>query len=199
MRMFIPMLRTASREEAEAYFDWFVSTIPQRLTSFRELYRSTGGRGDLDLSGESLTELALWLRMNVEFRMFTEDEIQNSNIGVPEWLKGILRGRPILTDLWEERSVDIGTYVGALFAQKYPFLKWAFSSQSSGNANFQQPVLLLPSGYEFPVLMVAGSYMVGLQRPRDPVQQLLSVCETWGKNIEDDWRNANRHQKPVAR
>lgn len=181
----LPEFWNASPIEAQDYFDWYVSTVQDRLSELIALYRSTGGLGELDFSFASLQRLASWLKENVEFRCRDDAEIEAARPTIPSWLADSLRV-PILTNYWYNQSANVGTYLGELFIKQYPFLSWKLSAAPRKNANFGQPVLQLKSGMELPPIMIAHTFMAGIQRTPDPANRLVSICALWRGNIEKE-------------
>lgn len=175
----------ASSDEIESYYQWFTSTIDERLRQFAALFASTGGQGRLDFSPKSLEPLAKWLKIEVQFRTPSREEVEKHKAAAPAWVHHTLTG-PVLTDFWEERSVDVGTYLGEIFKRKFPRLQWSLSRHTRPHANFGRPVLARPSGLELPVINMAHVFLTGLPKCEDPSARLLGTFVYWKDSLLTD-------------
>lgn len=112
--------------EAEAYFEWFVSEIPKRMQQLREYFHSSGGgEGALDFSPESLKCLWEWfLNSQLDWIPKSKEQFEEE---IRRVASGYLRKRmlenPIykyeLSPLSKALKKDIGIYVGEVFVHNH--------------------------------------------------------------------------------
>ena len=179
--MRIEQLRNVSPVKHEEFLKWFVSTLPTRLDVFFEMYRKTGGKGELDFEPESLISLARWLAEKVEFRRFSNSEMEQFRSSMPSWMHDSL-DQPILTDEWEEHCWSVGTYYGSIFTHANPAFSWRISKMmvsKNKDINYGQPVITSPSGYELAPLSVVRVVMLGIRHTPDPLVKIISGYNHW--------------------
>ena len=188
--------RNASKEQIDSYFRWFASTTLERINNFIAMFNERGGDNKLDFTPKSLVELASWLKINVQYRSKTEAEIGRFLPSTPDYLQHALK-EPVLTKEWSNHSIDVGTYIGAVFKKAFPPLEWQISQEGQNNVNFGQPVLVCASGFEFPVLNVTYTFMAGLYNNTAPAKRIMSVYEYWENALQARRQTIAVNEPPV--
>lgn len=133
-----------SKFEANEYFDWFISIIPQRLEILREYIEFTGSSESiqLDLSPESLISLWEWFIPRIEQRNLTEEELNEELELVPDWIKSEVEETVIkFSRNTENLVVDIGIYFGSVMLHSSDQLKWTVIYKPTNHVDVNQPVL----------------------------------------------------------
>lgn len=132
--------REMSKGELRAYFEWFLSTIPERL---HELTKAVNTTKDFetwtpDKSVDSLIKLGEWFTNQVEIRPRTiaeQDEIAAQSIyqiEIPDW---------DLTNRTFSLAFDIAMYFSAVLCYHYPDLHWEQPLEDKKFADYGEPVL----------------------------------------------------------
>jgi len=121
-----------SKKEANDYFDWFISNVGERSDYLRGKVASGLNISEecLDFSLDSLKPIWMWFLQVAEVSKTPKDVLKKykkSMIGQPKSYVDHM----INNHLNEELSVfteyvlrDIGMYIGKLFIDNYPCLKW---------------------------------------------------------------------------
>lgn len=137
--------RSMNRDQAKAYFQWFLEQIPSRITVLERAVRSTEGADYLiweaDESSGSLDLLGQWFAQQVEVREMMAEEIEDIYVRAPEWFRSVSIQDWELTDRTLSLAMDIGMYLGAAFLRHLPGLHWEMLAKPKNAADFQQPVL----------------------------------------------------------
>lgn len=137
--------------EAQEYFDWFVSVIPERIGVLNGLVQENEpliSKG-LDVTNpDSLIPLGNWLKENVSAVKRTENELQTLKKNVVGPLRHI--SDQVIQD-WElspeslSLAYDVGMYFGeVLIAEQPEKLKWRLRNNAeidSIDNDYNQPVV----------------------------------------------------------
>lgn len=131
-----------TKKEAQQYFDWFVSRIPENLAQLRGAVDETGyDSSRLDYSDESLVYLCRWFLENAEIIDVPEEEIRARSAKIAGMLSDIAvakggvvtettqksffdhlysqEPRKKITPLWHYIAIDIGIYYGECLLTRY--------------------------------------------------------------------------------
>ena len=178
-------LRKAPVQEIEEYYEWFMTTLEQRLKEFEAVYCATGGEGKLNRSSTSLGPLATWLKQNVEYRYLTGEELATAKASSPAFAHDGLK-RPILTEKWLGRIAEVGAYFGEVLRKSFPTLAWGLSNKKRKWACFGHPVVMTPTGFEVPVLDRAHVFILRMNKSSDPATDLIMLFHQWKAAISRD-------------
>lgn len=127
-----------NQEEAENYFNWFLSIKEKRLKVLSEVLKENGI--ELDYSRHSLSELFNWFCMNVSYRRITKHEIQ-------EHLEQFGTGIPYREKQMDNKTIslvfDISIYWGQCFININNSIEWFmfFDNRKIKDADHGQPCL----------------------------------------------------------
>ena len=141
-----------SRAEIREYYQWFINSIPERVTVLEQTVISTKGseKWRADYSPDSLPQLSVWFTENISTRPRTQEEKLAMCAGGPAWF-----GPEALAD-WEltvrtfSLCVDIGMYLGEALVRNNPELKWRLISTGSKRyVDYGRPVVGPLKVYDF--------------------------------------------------
>ena len=157
-------LCTLTREEAQAYFDWFLGVLPGRVEYLRSVCPG------LDGSPESLLPLWEWFLQTARIEKQPEHRFSLQT-------EYILR--------------DVGMYLGDVFARNCPGIYWGFFTEPKTDVFVNTPVLMgfedrdyTPAFYAVfePIHMArvqAGKILRGQAAPGD----LLVLYQKWTRML----------------
>ncbi|MGC5324650.1 hypothetical protein [Brevibacillus sp. SYSU BS000544] len=140
--------RSLPVNEAEQYFDWFVSQIPDRLSNLNQVFHESGeDTALLNFTPESLTLLWRWFLPQLIIVPRSEEEILQKLEGKREHTKKRLLERKMTRYKYSDKTKmlkwDISIYLAEVFRRQHidSQIRWGFiSNYEYGNAN--QPVLV---------------------------------------------------------
>lgn len=131
-----------TKQEAQDYFEWFVSKIGERTDYLRI---NTGLR--LDYSSESLVSLWAWFLRNAEIEVTPKEQLEFLRKQLEESKNPltdvILREHAKQFSLKTECMIrDIGMYWGEIFVKNYPTVYWSYYTKPRNDLFVNRPVLL---------------------------------------------------------
>jgi len=144
-----PSLRPFSqmtREEAIAYYQWFVTQIPSRLNILEQAVQSSAAhiyhKWNANRTATSLELLGEWFLQNVTVRMLSEDEIQERLEAIPlQFRLSIPAQNWVLDENSYSIAVDIGIYLGEILRVNYPQLRWQLLTKPKSDIDYHYPVV----------------------------------------------------------
>lgn len=138
-----------TRKEAKAYFAWFLSIIPERLSileqevcsSNNEKYQNWVG----DKTSDSLYILGDWFAQSIVTmpRPDGEERIRQEQLKeLPAKYRELYQSpKWVLTEKTFSLITDIGIYLGETFRQNLTGIQWELYAETKSNAYYQWPVL----------------------------------------------------------
>jgi hypothetical protein len=166
-----------SRHDRDAYFQWFMGIMPERIGELQRAINATPGfeAWRPDCSPVALTRFAEWFSMQVETRRRTTDELAsfaNNIVPAPDWE---------LTNRTFSIAMDAGMYFGTTLQQEYPHLCWEHSTKSKRDADYGQAILTgfgrVPLNSVRIMVMLAYGIAAGKRGP----ERLLKLWDYWSQ------------------
>ena len=134
------------KKQVEQHFNWYMAQIEGRIKQLNEFINLEKKDVVLDKTPESLIDLWEWYEDHIEYEDKTEDEINESCEGQPEWLTLAL-------------AEDIAIYFSETMIHNHPQVHWGYLMKPKKLDGVNIPILL---GFE-------GNMCVNPRR-------LVSVC-----------------------
>jgi len=140
---FTQRFRDLKKSELKAYYDWYLSIIPERIKVLAEAVKSTAGyeRWKPDFSPNSLDLLEKWFAKNIETRRYTKEEKENIYAHAPSWFKQVDINEKTLTARTLSIAFDMGMYVSQVFLRNHPTLKWSHELGRKDHIDYGHPVI----------------------------------------------------------
>ena len=79
------------KKQVEQHFNWYMAQIEGRIKQLNEFINLENKELVLDKTPESLIDLWEWYENHIEYENKTEEEINKSCEGQPEWFQEILK------------------------------------------------------------------------------------------------------------
>ncbi len=136
--------REMSKKELEAYYNWFLAAIPDRVRILAAAVRETPGfeGWEPDLTPESLGPLGRWLASRVRTRPRTAEEKDRIYAQSPPLLRQVPVPDLELTMETYSLAIDVGMYFSQVLLNNIPSLRWSHSIKGRRDAvDYGQPVL----------------------------------------------------------
>lgn len=140
-----PEFREMNKKEAQKYFEWYMSALPDRLNILIDYFVKTGGgnEAELDYTPESLIKLWKWFIPHVEVVEKSPDELDKELKDAPDLLKDkISTNTHKLSVITLAIAMDIAQYYGELFVKNFEKVEWGFITKPKTHTNVNKPVLL---------------------------------------------------------
>lgn len=141
--------RRMKKEEVDAFFAWFMESMPAAIDELSTSVKATEGFVDwqADNTPESLLRLGDWYEMQVRTRPYTPQETEHM-----EKISHFDENRPIAFEPWTLSGetlfigIKVGMYLGEVFRRSMPSMKWrpcklVYGRNKNPNADYGQPVL----------------------------------------------------------
>ncbi len=133
------------KTELKAYFDWFVSQIPERLSVLESSVNETKGFEDWSAnysisSLSSLKKLGKWFETKANTRTRTKQEMEKirGNFNFPTEISD-----QELTNETFSIAIDIGMYFAEVLRKKHKNLQWNFITKGRKDwIDYGQPILI---------------------------------------------------------
>jgi hypothetical protein len=135
---------TMTKKQAQQYFDWYISCIPERVKLLEELFANVW-QSDVafDYSMESVYLLWEEFEKHIEVEVKSKKQIMAENQGVPEFLiEELLKDRRYVANNTLVFAMDFAMYLGEVLARNWPGIYWGFFTKPKNMASVNQPVLL---------------------------------------------------------
>jgi hypothetical protein len=135
-----PVFAERTRKELKIYYDWYLSSIPDRIEILIDEVRKQEKFKliSFDYEPETLLPLGEWFASTVETRARTEEELESleggSNFSIEV-------SKYELTNKTFSIAVDVGMYFGQVFLKKFDDLKWIQPLGGKKFVDYGQPIL----------------------------------------------------------
>lgn len=169
-----------SPKQAADFFDWYVSSIDDRLRLLNSMILSDCGK-ILDYSLDSLITIWDWYETKISYKNLTEAEYSLKKKDYPSWMQAYVSQQ----DLSRE-SIVYGLDVAIYFAQVMinstgEKIQWGYYTKPKSRAYCNQPVLL---GFSHnkplnPRVVIINCALKSLEE-KNP-KRLLDMYDTWKK------------------
>ncbi|MEK4076488.1 hypothetical protein MHI01_21740 [Paenibacillus sp. FSL M7-0656] len=131
-----------SKTEAEEYYEWFLSIIPQRIELLQENVELSGSHVQLDFSQDSLISLWEWFIPRIEQKKMTIEEINEELDLVPDWMRPEVEQNVLkFSRDTETQIIDIGIYFSSVLIHSSSKLKWTVINKPRNHVDVNQPLL----------------------------------------------------------
>jgi hypothetical protein len=172
-----------SQDELQAYFDWFLASIPGRVKELEAEVRRTPGFETwvADLTPASLDSLGEWFVGQVEERPLTDDESKQGRESVPEKASFLLDELPTTTPTFRTLSLtfDVGIYLGQVFLKNRAGLSWQQFRGDKAYDDYGQPAIVGLGVKRCPTLSIATVVAYGIADGEETGTSLRDVYEVW--------------------
>lgn len=131
-----------TKEEAQAYFDWFTGKLDERVE-----YLRTFSKCNLDYTPKSLVPLWAWFLRNAEIEITPGEQLKKlrkdlEKAGFP-LVEEVLRDKTRQFTLETECIIrDIGMYLGEIFVKSHPCLYWSYYTKPKNDLFVNRPLLM---------------------------------------------------------
>lgn len=173
-----------TKQQAQEYFDWFTTQIPERIEILLGAIESSGEQNleQFDMTPESLKPLWSWLKKNIKTTPKSQAEMNE--------LKRTLPNR-IFEDVndWKLDSstlvlaMDVSLYFAEVFLKNYSNLYWNILSKPKSHVDLSKPVIIgfknAPLYSPRIIRNLCSCYAEG-----DSSKSLLSLYEVWKSFIK---------------
>lgn len=172
---------TKSKKELKLYKDWFLGNKEKRISELSQAVNSTKGfeNWSSDFTSDSLKELGIWLKQNVEIEKIPEIEYKKKRLETPDYIE---LNDWDLTIKTRSLLVDVGIYIGEVFIHTYPQLQWEQCISTRKN-DVNQGHMIIKMKKDFNPVWIM--YIVGLGLADDTKDEtcLINVFKNWSKYI----------------
>ncbi len=167
-----------SRQELRAYFEWFMSVMPERIEELHKAVNESPEfeRWSADGSPSSLDSLGRWFAGQVESRDRTQEEMDEirSHLTFP-----IDVPTKDLTNRTFSLAMDIGMYFAHVMRKNHHSLEWQQPFGSKRFADYGQPVLAGFGVVALNPVRVTTVIARGLVHGTDQGDALRKLYNTW--------------------
>ena len=138
-----------TKDEAQAYFDWYMEHIDERADYLREKVAEglSLPLDSLDFSLESLKPIWKWFLSVAEITKTPRSEIRLMKKALKGHPKSFIRS--MTADSKKRLGLftkyvlrDIGMYAGKMFTTNYPSLNWTFKTTPKNYISVNEPLLV---------------------------------------------------------
>lgn len=172
-----------SQDELQAYFDWFLASIPGRVKELEAEVRRTPGfeSWSADLTPASLDSLGKWFVGQVEERPLTDDELKKGRESVPEKASFLLDELPTTTPTFRTLSLtfDVGIYLSQVFLKNREGLSWQQFRGDKAYDDYGQPAIVGLGVTRCPPLSIATVLAYRIADGEETAACLRNVYEVW--------------------
>lgn len=178
--------------EAQAYFEWFMECVPQRVAYVsevcaRELHIH---REKMDCSPESLLLLWKWFRRRARTEFPPRDGREKQGQGFPD---GVWRDSRQLTLETEYILRDVGMYFGETFRKNHPNIYWTYYTKPRRDFFVNHPLLKgfvdMTTGKPFEAcfepIHYAGVQASKILKKASKDSDLLTIYNIWAEKAEN--------------
>ena len=180
---FVPF-EEMKKKQAEQYFNWYMTQIEDRIKQLNEFINLENKKLVLDKTPESLIDLWEWFQEHIEYEDKTEEEINKSCEGQPEWFQEILRhSTKKITLLTMALAEDISIYFSETTIHNHPQVRWGYLMKPKKLDGVNQPILLGFKGND--CVNPIGLISVCIYKSTDKKNkyQLYEAYNIWVSNI----------------
>lgn len=193
-RKYIPLIppinkpfEELSKEEAKAYFDWFIGHVDERSEYIRQKV-SEGLNvpiNSLDFSLESLIYIWRWFLEIAELQKTPRAVLREIRRELKaageskEFIKDVLRERSVELSIFSRYVIrDIGMYVGKMFVSNFPSLRWDYHTNTSKDSFANMP-------------QIFGFVNTNYNPPFEEQFEPIHYTEMQASNLFDNSQNEN--------
>ena len=131
------------KKQVEQHFNWYMTQIEGRIKQLNEFINLEKKDVVLDKTPESLIDLWEWFQEHIEYEDKTEEEINKSCEGQPEWFQEILRqDTKKMTLLTMALAEDIDIYFSETMIHNHPQVHWGYRMKPKKLDGVNIPILL---------------------------------------------------------
>jgi hypothetical protein len=133
------------KNEAQIYFNWYISEIPKRLEVLKGYFEFSGGGSKelLDFTPESLKFLWKWYIPLLKMEKKTKEELKLELQQNPKWLKSeVLKGKFKISTQSKAIADDISIYFAEVVIKNFSQAKWGFMNKPKGYISINKPILI---------------------------------------------------------
>ena len=131
------------KKQVEQHFNWYMTQIEGRIKQLNEFINLEKKDVVLDKTPESLIDLWEWFQEHIEYEDKTEEEINKSCEGQPEWFQEILRqDTKKMTLLTMALAEDIAIYFSETMIHNHPQVHWGYLMKPKKLDGVNIPILL---------------------------------------------------------
>jgi len=175
------------KKELEAYYDWFMSIMLERIEILANFVKSTPTFADWEpnYTVDSLTKLGEWFSTQVQTRSRTNTEKEEIYERGPKWFKSVKISNTELNNQTFSLAIDIGMYLSQVFIKNNPTIHW--HHQIKGNKNYVdygQPVLAGFGRLFFNPVQIMLTLAYGLADKTYDESRLKKIYDTWLEYIQ---------------
>jgi hypothetical protein len=190
---FSPPLHYLPRQEARAFFKWYVSQIPERMAALEHAVRSDAApeyrTWQADRSPDSLEVLGRWFAEHIRMVPVPEadkparlealrQEARRQNLPEKHW--GILEVSPYEFDRQScSLIIDVGMYLGEVLRQNCPNATWHLLVGGKNNVYYQKPVIKGPGRLVCEPKNLVHVMALKLVEKRTPPSDLRALFDIW--------------------
>jgi hypothetical protein len=176
----------ASEEELQAYHEWFLGLIPERVRELEAEVRRTMGfeSWKADFTPASLDTLGEWFAGQVEERPLTNDEAAEGRASVPEGMSFLLAELRQKTPTYRTLSLafDVGAYLSQVFLKNCEGLSWQQVRSGKDYDDYGQSVLMGLGPTRCSPVLLAVTLAYGILSGRKTGASLRALYNVW---VED--------------
>ena len=131
------------KKQVEQHFNWYMTQIEGRIKQLNEFINLEKKDVVLDKTPESLIDLWEWFQEHIEYEDKTEEEINKSCEGQPEWFQEILRqDTKKMTLLTMALAEDIAIDFSETMIHNHPQVHWGYRMKPKKLDGVNIPILL---------------------------------------------------------
>ena len=177
--------REMSKKELTAYYDWFLSTIPERIQVLTAAVTAITDfqNWNPDYLPASLDQLEKWLSEIAETRFRTDDEKEKIYSQGPQWFRQVEICEAELTDQTFSVSIDVGMYLSQVFLKNHPSLRWFHCLKGKKDIDYGQPILAGFGPLNFNPVRMVVTLAYGLTDGTRTRGGLRDLYDIWAKLI----------------
>jgi hypothetical protein len=176
----IPLIKPFSEmstRELRAFFDWFVSQVPERIEALKCAIGEIGAADDVVLDGtrESIAGIGEWMAKNMQAY-----KIPVAAEEIPSRLKfGLGLDTYRLDSLSFSLAFDIGMYVSHVMMSRYRQLYWEQDVKRKKYADYGYPVISGFGKVSFNPTTMMHTHAIGLIDGSRSGKGLLKIYDVW--------------------
>lgn len=132
-----------NKADSEKYFQWFISSIEDRIKQLQKFVKLDDPSIILDYSPSSLISIWHWYETKIIIETKTEEEIEKSMDQRPEWMKEILikNDKKVSMDTWAI-CMDVSVYFAEVFIKNNPKTHWGYFTKPKIRMSVNSPTIL---------------------------------------------------------
>jgi hypothetical protein len=173
-----------SPKELKAYYEWYLSLLPERINMLSNTVQSTSRyeKWAADLSPASLDTLGKWFSENIRTRKRSGAEKEERYSHSPAWFRKVDIGDFELTNQTFSLAIDIGMYLSQVFVKNIVGLKWLHAVKArKDDVHYGQPVIAGFGHLYFNPVHMLVTLAYGLQDNTYDSRGLRELYEIWKK------------------